>query len=498
MSKIYSHRMSSFVFMVCQLMFVNGIFVGHVMGFGHNQFPSSFGFPNNPSVPNIDSSPNAAELKYLDQLVQKIANAIVRSTLVINNAPHIKAQIDMEHLMAEIKKSKINEFFEPLVEAITENMGRLVEELNKDLAKNVIPETKETARQFLSTLFNKRNMLQIGLPVAGTLALIITGLYGTRLLWLYLQHRLINPKPKVLLPGSHVGHYDRWKRHWIGYKSPAMVFTDAVKDRLTEIVEKTKNIKKHIKEGKKATYDNLLLYGEPGTGKTLFATILADLTDMDFAATTAGALLQSGAGVKYLNELMDMAERSKYGLILFLDEADAFFVDRASLDPASEHYQVLNHLLALTGDGSSKFMLIAATNHAYVMDEAMGRRFQDRVHMPLPDASTRQQIVELYANTVLYNEKNNGTEFVESIQQLLTPVVVQELVTKTEGLSNAEIKDIVCAMHKKALATENGLPTMHIITSALTEGLEKKQALLADRKEREAKEARKVFTAVAA
>jgi len=384
------------------------------------------------------------------------------------------------------------------MEGLADAYGDAFRRFNQQSGKRLLPQMNEMFTNFLSTVFNKRNMLQIGLPVAGTFALIVTGYYGTRLLWTVAQHRLINPKPKVLLPGSKVGRYDRWKRYWSGYQSPAMIFTEAVKDRLTEIVEKTKNIKNHIKAGKKATYDNLLLYGEPGTGKTLFATILADLTDMDFAATTAGALLQKDAGVKYLNELMEMAQRSAYGFILFIDEADALFVDRNSLDPASEHYQVLNHLLALTGDGSNKLMLIAATNHAYIMDEAMGRRFQDRVHMPLPDESTRRQIVDLYAQTVLFNEKNNGEAFVDEIKALFTESVIQNIVQKTNGLSNAEIKDIVCAMHKKSLATESGLPTVTIITSALNEGFEKKRALLEDRAQKLAAEGRKASITVAA
>jgi AAA+ superfamily predicted ATPase len=174
-------------------------------------------------------------------------------------------------------------------------------------------------------------------------------------------------------------------------------------------------------------------------------------------------------------------------VILFIDEADALFVDRNLLDPASEHYQVLNHLLALTGDGNSKLMLVAATNHAYVMDEAMGRRFQDRLHMPLPDAETRQHIIDLYTQTVLYNVKNNGAEFVEKVKVLFTDAIIQKFVAETAGLSSAEIKDIVCAIHKKSLATQAGMPSRAIIASALEEGLEKKRALLADRAEREAK-----------
>lgn len=389
----------------------------------------------------------------------------------------------------EMKKGAA-EFVRVMSNGFTEGFGEFLNENSADMEK--------TSHALVSTIINSKNVLRVGLGLGVCFAIYATGLYGTKAFWEYVGYKLTHKRPKVLLPGAKLGWYDRWSRYWAGYKTPEMIFTETVKARLHEIVEKTKNIKKHIKAGKKATYDNLLLYGEPGTGKTLFATLLADLTDMDFAATTAGALLQKDAGVKYLNELIDMANRSKYGVILFIDEADALFVDRNSLDPASEHYQVLNHLLALTGDGSNKFMLIAATNHAYVMDEAMGRRFQDRVHMPLPDASTRKQIIELYAHSVLYNSKNNGALFVEKIKQLFTTTVVQEFVEKTDGLSNAEIKDIVCAIHKKSIATQNGMPTRAIITSALEEGIEKKQALLADRAARDAKTAHKTSVTVAA
>ena len=316
------------------------------------------------------------------------------------------------------------------MDGLAKNMSRGFDRFNQRASTSLFPRMSESYRQLVSTVCNTRTMLQIGLPIAGTIALIVTGYYGTRFLWKYAEQRMLNPKPKVLLPGAKIGRYDRWKRYWANYKSPAMIFTESIKKRLEEIVEKTKNIKKHIKAGKKATYDNLLLCGEPGTGKTLFATLLADLTDMDFAAITAGSLLQKDAGVKYLNELVEMAKNSRYGVIIFIDEADALFVDRNDLDPASEHYLVLNHLLALTGDGSNKFMLIAATNHAHVLDEAMGRRFQDRVEMPLPDAVTRKQIIELYKQTVLFNEQNNGIAFVQAVKKLLTAPIIDSYSCK--------------------------------------------------------------------
>jgi AAA+ superfamily predicted ATPase len=180
-----------------------------------------------------------------------------------------------------------------------------------------------------------------------------------------------------------------------------------------------------------------------------------------------------------------MANRSKYGVIIFVDEADALFIDRNTLNPSSDHYKVLNHILALTGNGSSKFMLIAATNHAYVMDEAMGRRFQDRVLMPLPDNITRKELITLYSNTVLYDATKNSSSFIATAQSLLSDKIINIIVQKTAGLSHAEIKDMICAMHKKALATTTGFITAAHIDDALNQAIEKVLALQADKKKRE-------------
>ena len=72
------------------------------------------------------------------------------------------------------------------------------------------------------------------------------------------------------------------------------------------------------------------------------------------------------------------------------------------------------------------------------------------------------------------------------------------IVAKTDGLSNAEIKDIMLAMHKKSLATQSGLPTMVIIDSAIAEGIEKKQALKEDKAKREAHHKTVALSALAA
>ena len=296
-----------------------------------------------------------------------------------------------------------------------------------------------------------------------------------------IKHKLTTPAINILRPETKYGRADRWKRWWKGYKTPPMIFDTSVKKRLEEIETVTKNIRDHIQKGTKkdVKYRNLLLYGKPGTGKTLFATILADKTDMDFLSVSAGDLLQSGAeGKKYFDDLVEMANRSKYGTIIFIDEADGLFIARDELLKAKalDHLVVLNHILGATGSGSNKFMLVAATNNAYSLDPAMGRRFQDRVEMPLPNETTRVELLTLYIKDKL----SKSTD-------LLTPEKIQTIAHRTAGLSHAELSDMVNAMSTKADTNKDGRLTEDNIESAIEEAIEKMKAAEKDRLELERK-----------
>jgi DNA polymerase III delta prime subunit len=347
---------------------------------------------------------------------------------------------------------------------------------------------EQLSQRGIGSFFNYRNAMQFALPTATGTIIVLSAYYGPKVFWKVLEQRLLTPKPAILLPGSKYGRKDRLHRWWAGYKTPPMIFDASVKERLEEIEEKTRNIRDHIYQGQKITYDNLLLYGNPGTGKTLFAEILADKTNMDILKVTAASLLQSGVeGIKYFDELITMANKSRYGVIIFVDEADALFVDRDTLKPDSDHYKVLNHILAITGSGSNKFMLIAATNHAYVMDPAMGRRFQDRILMPLPDANTRKELLSIYMDEQLFNEKNRSAEFISAASSILTNAKIKSIVEQTAGLSHAEIKDMVTIMGKKANATKDGIITRRNVDTAVSEAVEKKKALEKDLLEREQK-----------
>ena len=368
-----------------------------------------------------------------------------------------------------------------LDDATLEKIIETIVEKSAEKADDMAPELKQTWQTLVGTFLNSENAIRFGWPVALFGIVSISGFYGARTFWRVLEKNILSPKPRILQPGSKYGWYDRWQRKRASYKAPAMIFDGSVKERLEEIQEKTKSILNSIRKGRKLTYDNLLLYGKPGTGKTLFAQILADYTDMDFLCVTAASLLQSGVeGIKYFDELLEMATKSKYGVILFIDEADALFVNRDMLQPDSDHYKVLNHILAATGSGSNKVMMIAATNHAYVMDPAMGRRFQERVKMPLPDQKTREDLLMLYIGEYLCDEIAVGFK-ANKARFIFTTNRITEIAQEIAGLSHAEIKDMVVIMAKKAGMSIDGILTEKHVKGTIAEAIEKKAALKKDK-----------------
>lgn len=352
--------------------------------------------------------------------------------------------------------------------------------IQDDEAKLIQGSKADKANAVLSAAL--RGVLLATPPLVGLL------LYeGTKIGLEKIKRDIISPKLTILNKTQKpvYGRINRLKNWYSGTKVQTMAFNAEIKEQLIEIEKKTLSLRNLIQQGKNRTYANLLLYGESGTGKTLFAQLLAEKTNMNFLPVTAASLLQAGVeGIKYFDEIITMANHSNYGTIIFVDEADALFTDRSTIDHGSEHYKVLNHILSIVDGRSNKFMVIAATNHAYLLDPAMGRRFQDRVLMPLPDAATRTTLLNLYVPQILFNEKETNAQFVSAARALCTPELIAQIAERTAGLSHAEIADMIEAMRNKAELNKRSL-IINDIQSAIDEAIEKHRKNEEDNKLRE-------------
>jgi ATPase family AAA domain-containing protein 3A/B len=102
-----------------------------------------------------------------------------------------------------------------------------------------------------------------------------------------------------------------------------VILPPSLHSRIRQLAAVTANTKKHA-----APYRNMLFYGPPGTGKTMAAKELALQSGLDYALMTGGDVAPLGPNaVTKIHELFDWAGKSRKGLILFIDEADAFLCE---------------------------------------------------------------------------------------------------------------------------------------------------------------------------
>ncbi|CAL1133012.1 unnamed protein product [Cladocopium goreaui] len=139
---------------------------------------------------------------------------------------------------------------------------------------------------------------------------------------------------------------------------------------------------------------NAVFFGPPGTGKSLTARRLAECCGMDYAILSGGNILGlKEEAVPELRRVFAWARRSLRGLLIFIDEAEAFLCSRSNQSNAYVQ-AALSFFLAQTGSSSSRFQLILATNRVQDLDPAILSRVPLRIEFGRPDAQLLEQQVQ--------------------------------------------------------------------------------------------------------
>merc|ERR1719369_53956 len=331
---------------------------------------------------------------------------------------------------------------------------------------------------------------------AAGLSLLALGVYtakrGTGVIASYVSARL--GKPSLVRETSRFSFFETLK-HPINTiqklrKSPqdaltGIVLEPTLESRLRDVALATKNTKLN-----RGMYRNLLFHGPPGTGKTMFAKKLATHSGMDYAILTGGDVAPMGRdGVTAVHKVFDWAATSRKGLILFVDEADAFLRKRSSETISEDLRASLNAFLYRTGEQSDTFMLVLASNTPEQLDWAINDRLDEVVEFALPGLEERERLVRLYFDKyVLQPALGEGKGRKLKIEEMDYGELCTEVAMAADGMSGREIAKLGVAWQAGGYSSEDGVVTRAMIMDKVKDSQEQhkqKMSWLSDEENRE-------------
>ncbi|KAL3994766.1 ATPase family AAA domain-containing protein 3 [Acanthocheilonema viteae] len=239
-----------------------------------------------------------------------------------------------------------------------------------------------------------------------------------------------------------------------------IVLSPELEAQLRDIAITTKNTKQNH-----GLFRNILFYGPPGTGKTLFAKSLAHHSGLDYAVMTGGDVAPLGYdGVSAMHKVFDWAEHTRKGLVLFIDEADAFLRKRATEQISESMRAALNAFLFRTGEQSRKFMLVVASNQPEQFDWAVNDRLDELVEFKLPGPAERERIILQYFDKYIAAPATSG--FKKARLKLADFDWVKkctDIAQKTDGMSGRQLSKLVISWQAAAYASEDGVLTIEMV-----------------------------------
>ncbi|EPQ61144.1 AAA-domain-containing protein [Gloeophyllum trabeum ATCC 11539] len=213
----------------------------------------------------------------------------------------------------------------------------------------------------------------------------------------------------------------------------------------------------HLFTGKRTPWKGILLYGPPGTGKSYLAKAVATEANSTFFSVSSSDLVSKwqGDSERLVRQLFEMARESKPSII-FIDEIDSLAGTRNEGQSEGSRRIMTEFLVQMNGVGhdDTGVLVLGATNIPWHLDNAIKRRFEKRIYIPLPGPEARKRMFELH---------------VGSTPCELTQKDYRFLADRTDGYSGSDIsivvrdalmqpvRKVLSATHFKKVETESGI-----------------------------------------
>ena len=171
-----------------------------------------------------------------------------------------------------------------------------------------------------------------------------------------------------------------------------MILADTLAEQLRRVMREQRHAGRIVEHGL-SPRRKLLLIGPSGTGKTLTASVLAGELGLPLLQVRLDGLITKymGETAAKLRQVFDATSRTRG--VYFFDEFDAIGSQRGMTNDVGEIRRILNSFLQMIEQDRSHGLIVAATNHAEILDPALYRRFDDVLHYTLPDKSQIEKML---------------------------------------------------------------------------------------------------------
>ncbi|XP_074291592.1 uncharacterized protein LOC141618394 [Silene latifolia] len=205
---------------------------------------------------------------------------------------------------------------------------------------------------------------------------------------------------------------------------------DDIKESLQELVMLPLRRPDLFKGGLLKPCRGILLFGPPGTGKTMLAKAIANEAGASFINVSMSTITSKwfGEDEKNVRALFSLAAKVS-PTIIFVDEVDSMLGQRTRVGEHEAMRKIKNEFMThwdgLLSKAGEQILVLAATNRPFDLDEAIIRRFERRIMVGLPGIENREKILK----TLLSKEQAEEMDF-------------KELATMTEGYTGSDLKNL--------------------------------------------------------
>ncbi len=380
------------------------------------------------------------------------------ATLITLSGTNTREDLTYHELKETLKEEKVDEAIITVGNNVTNVKGSYVKDGQTVVFTSNIPSTNDEIKEVIDTL-DKTKLNVVDADASNTFLNILISIVPF-VLMAFLAIWMINRMNGAGGANARAFEFSKSRARLEGkirVRFDDVAGCDEEKQEMAEIIDYLKYPKKFERMGARIP-KGILLFGHPGTGKTLLAKAVAGEANVPFYSISGSDFVEMfvGVGASRVRDMFKKAQQTA-PCIIFIDEIDAVGRQRGAGFGGGhdEREQTLNQLLVeMDGmEDNTGIVVIAATNRPDVLDPALLRagRFNRQITVSLPDRKGREAILGVHARN----------------KKFANDINMDALAKRTPGFSGADLENVLNEAAILAVREDSNEITMKNIDEAI-------------------------------